>query len=535
MVAWEVQKRKSILEDLRLSLPSQLPGFLAGQRWFGGKARAIHSADLVDIIPVESGRVEAFILLARMQYTSGLSETYVLPVLAADSAVLEGKAPFLKTLDRAGNKNLILTDALGDESVLRSFVDAIEAEAVWPGVRGQIQAHSTNLFRPRLAGALPPSLMKCEQSNSSINYGDCFILKLFRRLEEGINPDLEIGLFLTERAHFQNVPQVAGSLLYRSADGETTTLGILQEFIPNQNDAWRFSVQALCDFLSHVSEPFVRSPIRGEGLPSDQEIPAIALARLASYTEAIELLGKRTAELHLALAWDPADPAFAAEPYTAAFQERFQESARELTERNFGLLRARLGEVPSALHDRAEEILNLQGEILQRFRPPDGAGNRGMRIRIHGDYHLGQVLCTGSDFVIIDFEGEPARSLPERRTKRSPLQDVASMLRSFHYAAYSQLVAPTDNARRPGGLRDLIPWSEYWYSRVSSHFLSSYLENASCGSFLPPSSEETAALLQIHLIEKAVYELGYELNNRPAWMAIPLAGILRILKQSTGT
>jgi maltose alpha-D-glucosyltransferase/alpha-amylase len=244
----------------------------------------------------------------------------------------------------------------------------------------------------------------------------------------------------------------------------------------------------------------------------------------------VQLLGKRTAELHLALASERTDPGFAPEPYTAPFQRAFKETLYTLTEQNLALLRVKLDELPPELRDKASDLTSREGEILRRYDSALGSPIHAMRTRVHGDYHLGQVLYTGSDFVIIDFEGEPARSISERRIKRSPLQDVAGMLRSFHYAAFSFQLAPLDEMTASEmGNYDVRTWAEAWYACVADRFLGAYFGNVGAACFIPANHDELSALLRLHLLEKAVYELGYELNNRPAWIAIPLAGISQLL------
>jgi maltose alpha-D-glucosyltransferase / alpha-amylase len=528
----------SLRDDLRLGLPPQLPAFLMNQRWFGGKAREIQSAELVDLVPVGTNQLEAFVLLVRVAYTEGASETYIIPIASADDLIVAspGDSASLVIAGRESQKHLI-TDALRDEAFLLGLLDAIEAQSVWQGM-GQIRAVHTDVFEKLRSdsAAFHPAPLKGEQSNTSIKYGDRFILKLFRRLEEGINPDLEIGLFLTEKAHFANAPRVAGSLSYHAEHGEPATLGILHEFVPNRGDAWRFTMDALSDFWKQASAYSVAPPrggfIQGSSPPSGQDnTVSMVVGLIATYLDAVGLLGKRTAELHIALASELGDSDFAPEPYTGSFQQAFAKSARELTERNFGLLRAKLCNLPEPMRDQVAELLPREAEIDERFHATTNAQNRGMRIRIHGDYHLGQVLYTGSDFVVIDFEGEPLRSISQRRIKRSPLQDVASMLRSFHYAAFAQLLAPIGGTVRPADFRTLVPWADIWYAQVTARYLTSYLQAARLGGFLPPDDSEISAILKLHLLEKAIYELGYELNNRPAWVAIPLAGISKLLDE----
>ena len=253
---------------------------------------------------------------------------------------------------------------------------------------------------------------------------------------------------------------------------------------------------------------------------------------ISSYLPTAQLLGQRTAELHIALASDAVDPHFAPEPFSILYQRSIYQTMRSLTAQSFPLLRQRLKGLPQTVRGEAQRVLDREQDVLKRFQAILGRKITAMRIRCHGDYHLGQVLYTGKDFVIIDFEGEPARPLSERRIKRSPLRDVAGMLRSFHYAAYTTLFnqeAEGVYASHPEALAFLEPWARFWYLWVSAVFLKTYCENASRASFLPRTREELQVLLDAYLLEKAVYELDYELNNRPDWVRIPLQGILQLL------
>ena len=233
----------------------------------------------------------------------------------------------------------------------------------------------------------------------------------------------------------------------------------------------------------------------------------------------------------MALASDFGDEDFAPEPFETNFQRGFERSVQELTKRVFGQLRQGKDGLPETVKSRAEEVLSSEQRIAERFHSALSNPIQAMRTRIHGDYHLGQVLYTGANFVIIDFEGEPARALEARRLKRSPLQDVAGMLRSFHYAAYAPLLAGTGTVKMDASnVENLNRWASAWAAWVSDRFLTEYLKLAGKDVFLPPTRAEIMALLQIYVLEKAVYELGYELNNRPDWVAIPLKGISKALE-----
>jgi maltose alpha-D-glucosyltransferase/alpha-amylase len=521
---------------------------LIHQRWFSGKARSIESVEIIEVVPVPTGRLKAFLLLAQVTYTEGQSDTYALPLILAHS----GQAPFPQASDRLlpaihlegrdGREGAILYDALWDKEFPKVLLEAVYSGHSFKGAKGELVAFPTETFHKAWdpgQSTLEPSVMRAEQSNTSIRFGDQFILKFYRRLEEGMNPDLEIGAFLTDKASFAHTPFLGGALEYRRPQAPPMALGILQAFVPNQGDAWRYTLAELesyferitCQDPSNLESLLARASFLGRG---DAEAPPEAQALMGPYWNAAGLLGRRTAQLHLALASGSDDPDFAPEPFAAPFQRRQYESMRNLTVRALRLLEKRLPSLPSSVQREAEAILRRETEILRRF---DSFGSQEVTaqcIRIHGDYHLGQVLWTGSDFVIIDFEGEPARSLAERRTKRCALQDVAGMLRSFHYAAYTVLhERMSRDASREKRNEHLEPWARGWHRWASARFLREYLRVAGKARFLPQSPGELFTLLNAYLLEKAAYELGYELNNRPDWVRLPLRGILQVLESGS--
>jgi maltose alpha-D-glucosyltransferase/alpha-amylase len=406
------------------------------------------------------------------------------------------------------------------------------------GETGELTASSTRALRQLRGPAdehLEPSVLKAEQSNTSVIYGDKLILKLIRRLDAGTNPELEIGRFLTERTKLAHVPPVAGFLEYRRGRQEPLTVAILQGLVPNEGDAWQYTLDALDRYFERALTASLTSdeaapPVGSLLSLSDGEAPEDITTLLGPYLESAMLLGQRTGELHLALASSPDDANFAPETITPFYQRSLYQSMRNLTSQVLQALRRRLRHLPEELQGQAQRVLDREETILGRFRAVVEGKITGTRIRCHGDYHLGQILYTGKDFVIIDFEGEPARPLSERRIKRSALRDVAGLLRSFHYAAYSALFArEPSGAVRPQDTEALEPWSRLWYMSVSAAFLRAYLATASRGRFLPSARKELEIMLDAYLLEKAIYELGYELNNRPDWVRIPLQGILDLL------
>jgi maltose alpha-D-glucosyltransferase / alpha-amylase len=435
----------------------------------------------------------------------------------------------------------VLYDALLEPGFCAALLQLIASGERLSGEAGAIQASPTSAFG-RLRGpdpVLAPKVVTAEQSNSSIIYGDRLIMKLFRRLEPGLNPDLEIGRFLTERCGFAYAPPAAGGLEYHAPNDEPSSLAFLQGFVPNQGDAWHYTLENLANAYVGVLRAPIKTTPYSASVPATplltsvmEEPPQAASAFIGGYLDSARLLGQRTAELHIALAGDAADPSFAPEPFSAADQRALYDSMHGRASVAFAALRQVLGggSLPQAARAAAERVLSLEAQVFDRYQALLDHAFGGLRTRIHGDYHLGQVLYTGADFLIIDFEGEPARPLSERRRKGSPLQDVAGMLRSFHYAPYAVLLgqAPGVAFAEPE-IATLEPWARLWHRWTSAAFLKSYLASASAAPFLPGDPKELEQLLDAYLLDKALYELNYELNNRPVWVQIPVEGILQLI------
>jgi maltose alpha-D-glucosyltransferase / alpha-amylase len=536
---------KSFLAALQSGLPSILPQFLAKQRWFGGKARTIFSVEVSDVVPFCPNTLRSWLTLVKVNYASGPPETYYVPLIQVSRTLpLQDSEPLLR-IHQQDSEEILLRDAMPDQQFLVHLLDAIAQGVSLRGVKGELRAVPTraleSLWQPS-QGRLQPSVVTAEQSNSSVVYGQRLVLKLFRRLEQGLNPDLEICSFLTESSSFRNVPPVAGYLEYADGRGTRLSLGLLQGYVANQGDAWQFTLRALAEYYQKARQAgrlaAAENPSRLILPLSEQPIPDVARQRIGSYLDSAALLGRRTAELHMALSSAVAsgsqDQDFAPQPFSEAEQRALVNSALDLLTCNFNFLRVHKDGMPDLLRREAEEVLKLEEQARRRFQLLLQLKPSAMLTRVHGDYHLGQVLVTGTDsvitdFVIIDFEGEPARSLAERRKKRSPLQDVAGMLRSFHYASDAPLLG-AQAPRPPDEASSLGSWAAYWQGWVSVAFVKAYREVAGRSCFIPTRREELALLLDVYLLEKAIYELGYELNNRPSWVGIPLDGISQLLQ-----
>ncbi len=403
---------------------------------------------------------------------------------------------------------------------------------------GSLAAKASNAFAAaRGTLSLPSRVGSAEQSNTSILYGKQLILKLFRRLQPGENPDVEIGRFLTEIAHFSKIPPFLGEIAMAAPNGDRTTVGLLQGLVANQGDGWQWFLEQLADFFPAVAKlpPDVEAPIPSFLLPSQ---PAEdSLPQAAPSLDAAALLGRRTAEMHLALAAPTADPAFAAEIFTA---EALALDARRIEDQltsTLEALKAGFSSLDDGIADNAALLLSRRVSLLARARAIAALPAAGQRIRIHGDYHLGQTLRTtgdtpgSGDFVLLDFEGEPARPLAERRRKQSPLKDVAGMIRSLSYASYTgleQCLAAHPHFAQNPAAANLAAWARIWERCASASFLAAYRDTIAAHPALLPSDDQSQAMLDAFLLEKGLYELLYELNNRPSWLHIPLTGILTL-------
>ena len=526
-----------------VSLAAALRQWLPSRRWFRGKARTMESISLREQIAVPMGRQKAFLLLFEVNYGDNCPELYVQPLACAfgpRAAAIGRDWPQLILARVALNhprRNGVLYDALVSKEFCRALLTLTAHRRLVAGRRGELEAEPTGLLR-RIRREqrfdLEPSVSKAEQSNSSIIFGNRVILKFFRRLDPGINPELEIERFLAARG-FAYSPPLAGSLEYRDYRGRTSTLAVLTSFIPGCHDAWEDTLRALRSFYRRVqrldapSEPASSVMQPPDSIFGQTSLPEKPGGLVGSYLKDAATLGRRTAALHLTLASDATDPSFRPEPWTPQAQRSFFASLQQLTQQNFSLLRQRLPGLGPNARMLAEKVVPLESQIMHRLHRITERAMETTRIRTHGDYHLGQVLHHGKDFLIIDFEGEPALSLQERRIKQSALRDVAGMIYSFCYAAH----AAAQEQRGPQSLQLSLEkqsaWARYWSVWVGTTFLRTYLAAARTAPFIPADELALKILLDVELLRKAIYELGYELNNRPNWVNIAFQVLLDLL------
>ena len=536
---WDMVLRGKEEKDLERILPH----FLSTRRWFGGKARRVISTQIAETIPVPLQEGNAYLALILVTFSDGSPEFYNLPVgfatgdraAAISDTYQDDVIARLRAETPHGEMTGVLYDAIREPIFCKNLIDVVARRRRLKGVTdGDARGFTTRGCRNRLLevnASASPHVLKGEQSNTSVVFDDKLIVKLFRRLEEGVNPELEVSRFLTERTQFEHMPQLLGALEYVRPHNEPVTLCTVHGYVSHEGDAWNYTIDTLSRYLDdalaqvHVQNPVPFPP----GNIFDQlggEIPDVVEKQIGPYLESANTIGIRTAELHLALASRVDDPAFAPEQFTALYQRSLYQWILSRTEEAFQLLEKRIRQLPKDLRPEARTILGFRNDAKRKLREILDRKIRATRIRGHGDFHLGQLLFTGKDFVVLDFEGEPARPLGERRLKRSPLRDVAGMVRSFHYASINALYG---GRIRTDDIPALEAWVESWYCWVVFAYLKSYVETAGEAAFLPKTADERQVLLDAYLLDKALYELVYELNNRPEWVQVPLRGITRLL------
>ncbi|NTU52374.1 MAG: maltose alpha-D-glucosyltransferase [Chlorobiaceae bacterium] len=517
-----------------------LPPYYKSVRWFGGKARNIIRVRVLDTVPVAGLENTAF-AITEVYYPSGENERYQLPLtfIPLQNGDLENEAFLHHAIARIalGDTEGYLVDASIDESFRTRLLDLILHKEKWGGSAGKITAETGRLLETSYpvheAGRKMAShLMGLEQSNTSIRYGEQLCLKLYRKIDSGITPEIEISRVLTEQTPYRNIPVYLGSFDYAKSYRERYSLGILQNFIPNEGDGWQLSVDQVLryyeDVLSRCSQG-IQPPVLPSFSSMSHELPEIMRSLVGVfYLQMVDKLAERTAGMHRALASVDTDAGFAPEPFTTLYQRSIYQAMTDQVKRSVIFLRDAINTVPQEVRPLVEELLDREKEIIEKFEPIRQEKIDTVKIRIHGDYHLGQVLYTGNDFVILDFEGEPARSLSERKIKRSVYRDLAGMLRSFDYAAFNVLMQ-TQSIRQEDR-KVLEPWAELWSYHVGQHFIDVYTRHTEGKELIPKESRQRELLLRSYLMNKAIYELNYELNNRPDWVSIPLNGILRLLR-----
>ena len=508
----------------------------AHRRWFRSKAATIRESEIVDLVEMAgSGARLAFL---RLEYVDADPETYVMPL-----ALASGEEADRLLVDRPES---VIADVVSgdDQGILYDAMQAPELplELLRIASRNRrVRGRSVSLISEPLRGSsrlrgldgdLVVRSADAEQTNTSVFFGDELIMKLFRKIEVGPNPEVEVGRFLTERKGFPHTPRAAG-LVNTEHRGDQAAIAFFQDLVPSQQNLFEHTYDGAVLTLETIlasggdvppSPPRLRHPLEvsAEDLDGAAEL-------MGAYLAEAELLGRRTGEMHLTLASEPADPVFAPEPMSTLQQRSTYQAIRSTVRTSLASLRRRRSRLRPEDAELVDRAVAAEKEILDRLKEITAEKIVADRIRIHGDFHLGQVLFTGNDFYIIDFEGEPQRPLSQRRLKRLGLRDVAGMVRSYHYAIVMALHQVAEAGIDEATHAVLDQWANAIHGWLSASFLRGYLETVDGSPILPSNPAHVRLLLDALVVEKAAYELEYEVNNRPDWVQIPLYGILNTL------
>jgi maltose alpha-D-glucosyltransferase/alpha-amylase len=517
-------------DDVRDLERKILPLFMKKCRWFGGKAKTINKMGFHKVIPLKVDDIVHYLTIVEVHYIHGLPELYFLPMtfLHADRIV---EYTMQSVICRAEIQEIsgFIIDSSYDKDFREYLFVSMDKEVQLKTGGGELQFRSSLFSKIKMQKTVESKLLKADQSNTAIIYNDQYFLKFYRKIEGEINPDLEIIRFLSEHTNFRNSPKYAGSIEFNDENGANYVFGMMQEKVEHQGDAWVMTVDSVGRFYERVLTSTKKDEVLelvNEPTLKFEEAPELIQELIGrGFYERITRLGQRTAEMHLALASDQSNPAFAPEEFNANYQRSMYSALRKLVRDRFSLLESVMSKLPKDVQVLGKKVLALEEDILECFSEVFKGKINAIKTRIHGDYHLGQVLFTGKDFIIIDFEGEPGFSFSERRLKKNPLKDVAGMMRSIHYAAFGKILL-NENYRTPD--REVLEvWAEQWQHYIARFYLGAYLDGMGVDKF----TAENDTLIRTFLLEKAVYELGYELNGRPDWVIVPLRGIDYLMRR----
>lgn len=502
-----------------------LENYIINKRWYGGKASTLKYIEVVDQFKITSKKNTYYGVLLEVNFKEAFYQHYFMPLAFMAKEELDTSTVIAPVV--MGKQTGYLVDALHQEDFRKLLFDNIVKSKETPGLK-LVFHKGSSIEKEEYKSS---RFMGLEQSNTSIIYNDSFVLKIFRRIYVSTNPDYEISRFLTERMHFENTPRYTGSINLALAEGNIT-LGLMQELVSNQGDAWKFMLEQ----IDGVFDNLKRKKIKVDKLPDIvmfkrlriNEIPPeiIDWVGLSLFLR-IQTLALRTAEMHIALGSDIHETAFTPTTYNGDYTVWLKNRMLYQFQNRLNIIENSLHKLDGLALELAHQFMENKKLVRKHFVDFDWTKMKSERIRIHGDYHLGQVLVNGDDFYILDFEGEPESTIRDRKVKQPPLKDVAGMFRSFHYAIYATIF--NNKEKYPYEQEELFKAGEILYKYFVGVFLETYIEKAQSGNLNIGYNHEIDFLLKYCLLEKAVYELGYELNSRPRWAVIPLRGIQSIM------
>lgn len=508
-----------------------LAEYILGCRWFAGKSSTIKYVRINTILDFVATKEKFFILIIEVHFKESFSQHYLLPIGFISDAQESHYAltPYI-TRVQLGKKEGILYDALFIASFRESVFDSLAKSSQINQTTGKLKFEKSDSFNFPSNKKISSEILKAEQSNTAVIFNDQYFFKWFRRVFPESNPDLEISRFLNVN-HFSHTASFLGGISWERNDKPTISLGLLQEKITNEGDAWKWMLSMVNKFFTYTdAHPKLKitekiklfEPIKPNSLSGNtSEVMG------QEFIQDIINLGKRTAQMHMALARDQGQMSFTPVPFNPDYSVWLKNKVSYLFDLRIGMLEKNISKLRGLAKEYGQLFLDRRNQVLEEILGFDETKLCSMRTRVHGDYHLGQVLVNKHEFYILDFEGEPESTIRDRKVKQSPLKDVAGMLRSFHYAIYATLFDEDKKWTTPQN--ELFDLAERYYQLVCGLYLHGFIRTSFKGGLDIGYKPEIHYLLRYHLLEKAVYELGYELNSRPAWAIIPLRGIMKIM------
>jgi maltose alpha-D-glucosyltransferase/alpha-amylase len=503
-----------------------LENYIINKRWYGGKASTLKYIEVVDSFKITSKNNNYYGVLLEVNFKEAFFQHYFMPISFMLEEELDTNTIIAPV--QLNGKDGFLVDALHQEDFRKLLFDKIITSKENDISKVNFHKGVKLLDKEYISS----KFMGVEQSNTSIIYNDNLVLKIFRRIYISMNPDYEISRFLTERMNFKSSPEYKGSISVNFSEGDIT-LGLMQELVPNQGDAWKYMLDEVDRIFSNLNA----KKIKIDKLPNIELFQKLRLNEVPpeiidwaglSVILRIQTLARRTAEMHIALGSDIHETAFTPTTYNGDYTVWLKNRLTYQFQNRLNILENNLHKLDGLALDLANQFLDNKKSIRKLFLDFDWTKMKSERIRIHGDYHLGQVLVNGDDFYILDFEGEPESTIRDRKVKQPPLKDVAGMFRSFHYAIYATIF--NNKEKYPYEQKELFQAGEVLFKYFVGVFLQTYVEVAQAGNLNIGYNKEIDFLLKYCLLEKAVYELGYELNSRPRWSVIPLTGIASIME-----
>jgi len=507
-----------------------LEEYIIKQRWYGGKASAMKYIDIVDFFKIENESDLFYGVLVEVNFKEAFVQEYFLPMgLVKEKDYVDDQ--IISRLNLKGRKGYLV-----DAILLESFREQVFNKVV-EGDKFKYENVEYRRGRKCVDDSYKSSrFLSGEQSNTSIVFNDRYILKFFRRVYTDQNPDYEISKYLTNKGYFTNTPGYCGSITLKFSDKNTMTLALMQELVENQGDAWEY-------FVENIEKSYNKLSKEGHDVMKLEILPKYLQIKLDDINpdllkwfnreifEDVEKIALRTAEMHISLGMERIIASFTPVTYSYDYTVWLKNRLMYMLDNRINLLENNIHKLDGLMLEMAKYLLDNKKEVKKRFLDFDESKLKSERIRLHGDYHLGQILVQNRDFYVIDFEGEPESTIRDRKVKQPPLKDVAGIFRSFNYALYSTIFNNHENYKHD--LEDLFHSAEVIYSNMVGIFLRTYIDKVQNNNLNIGYIKEIEFLLEYCLLEKAIYELGYELNARPRWSIIPLKGIYNILKQNT--